>query len=79
MLIIFHSQAKLIDDVNSKRLIIALEPEAASLYCRTLEMHNFLGMESEKGRLSLEVNTKYIVIDAGGRDVFIIKTHFIES
>ena len=63
------SQAKLIDDVNSKNLMIALEPEAASLHCRTLEMNKFLGMESEKGKLSLKMNTKYIVIDAGGKHV----------
>ena len=72
----FHSQAKLIDDVSSKKLIIALEPEAASLCCRNLDLHHFLGMESEKKKLNLEVNTKYIVIDAGGRHYKIIKIYF---
>ena len=41
-----------------------------------MDLHHFLGMESEKKKLNLEVNTKYIVIDAGGRLYKFIKMYF---
>ena len=61
----------MITEVDSKQLVIALEPEAASLYCRTLDMKQFQGMESKKGKLKLDANTKYMIIDAGGKDNYL--------
>lgn len=49
------------------QLLIALEPEAASFYCRTLQMKDFLG---ETGDESVnEGLASYIVIDNGGEDL----------
>lgn len=46
------------------QLLIALEPEAASFYCRTLQMKDFLG---ETGDESVnEGLASYVVIDNGG-------------
>lgn len=47
------------------QLLIALEPEAASFYCRTLQMKDFLG---ETGDESVNEDlASYVVIDNGGQ------------
>lgn len=46
------------------QLLIALEPEAASFYCRTLQMKDFLGETGEE--LVNEGLASYVVIDNGG-------------
>ena len=48
-------------DIN---LIIALEPEAASLHCHQVKGLRFSGVELEKP--VLEPGDKYLVVDAGG-------------
>ncbi|KAK3584377.1 hypothetical protein CHS0354_001304 [Potamilus streckersoni] len=63
----------LIDDVHSNRLVIALEPEAASLYCRTLPANTFLGYDEDSGmKPKFEPGTKYLVVDAGGGTIDIV-------
>ncbi|XP_060603565.1 heat shock 70 kDa protein 12B-like [Ruditapes philippinarum] len=47
------------------RLTIALEPEAASLYCRHLHIHKHGDLRNESMN-KLPMGTKYIVVDAGG-------------
>ncbi|XP_060551251.1 heat shock 70 kDa protein 12B-like [Ruditapes philippinarum] len=49
--------------IQGSKLKIALEPEAASLYCRYLPVQK--GHE-DKSLASFEPGTKYIVLDAGG-------------
>ena len=56
-------QAELITSVDSDALLIALEPEAASFYCRTLSVHEFAMSTSKPGFPS---GTKYVIVDAGG-------------
>ncbi|XP_068686588.1 heat shock 70 kDa protein 12A-like [Montipora foliosa] len=46
------------------QLLIALEPEAASFYCRTLQMKDFLGESGDE--FVNEGLASYIVIDNGG-------------
>ncbi|XP_060603558.1 heat shock 70 kDa protein 12B-like isoform X1 [Ruditapes philippinarum] len=51
--------------ICKERLTIALEPEAASLYCRHVHIHK----PGELGNVSMDklpMGTKYIVVDAGG-------------
>ena len=72
-------QAKIIDQEKSKNLVIALEPEAASLYCRTLEMEHFLGMETKSGKLYLPIGTKYMIIDAGGKYAVMVEDNVITN
>ena len=50
---------------KSKRLVIALEPEAAGLTCRQLEVNEFEQDVRDLGA-NLEPGAKYLVIDAGG-------------
>ena len=47
---------------------MALEPEAASLYCRTLPDSTFSSnKETSETKPSFEPGTKYLVVDAGGK------------
>lgn len=62
------TQAGIISDVNSRSLVIALEPEAASLHCRRLDVHGFVG-EDEYREANFKTGTKYLVIDAGGESL----------
>ena len=50
----------------SPNLIIALEPEAASVYCRTLANDKFLGMRGVEGKMNMKQGDKYIIVDCGG-------------
>ncbi|KAH3839750.1 heat shock 70 kDa protein 12B-like [Dreissena polymorpha] len=65
-------RGRLIDSLYSNQLVIALEPEAASLYCRTLPV-GMLGSSVDAGaRPSFEPGTKYLVVDAGGGTIDIV-------
>nr|XP_022322670.1 heat shock 70 kDa protein 12A-like [Crassostrea virginica] len=66
-------KGELIDNVHSNQLLIALEPEAASLTCRTIQANNFSdNRENQADRLTFEPGTKYIVVDAGGGTIDIV-------
>ena len=60
-------QAGLVDDILSQHLIIALEPEAASLYCRTLGADKFLDMSATDGEMAMKPGDKYMIVDCGGK------------
>jgi hypothetical protein len=58
----------LIDRLNSDQLLIALEPEAASLHCRHLADTDFVGYKDNNlSKPTFEPGTKYLVVDAGGK------------
>ena len=66
----FFSQAGLASPDDPDQLLIALEPEAASFYCRTLQMKDFLG---ETGDESVnEGLASYVVVDNGGQMLSVI-------
>ena len=74
MLLSFFPQAGLASPDDPDQLLIALEPEAASFYCRTLQMKDFLG---ETGDESVnEGLASYIVIDNGGESLFSVYISF---
>jgi len=57
---------------NAEQLIIALEPEAAAIFCQEKTMNDF---QAETGRISVDgmlsqLNTHYIVVDIGGKLYF---------
>ena len=60
--------------ISKSRLMIALEPEAASLYCRYLPIK-----KGDEGNslVSFQPGTKYIVLDAGGTVLQLTKYAFI--
>lgn len=54
---------------NAEQLIIALEPEAAAIFCQEKSMSDF---QAETGSSSVDwilsqLNTHYIVVDIGGK------------
>ena len=54
---------------NPGQLIIALEPEAAAIFCLEKNMNDFqaeTALRSVDGILS-QLNTHYIVVDIGGK------------
>ena len=62
----FTMQAGIIRVKDSLQLLIALEPEAASVFCRSLKLNHFIGISREDGKPTFKTGTKYLVIDAGG-------------
>lgn len=63
----FLFQAGLITKLDSKKLMVALEPEVASLYCRSLHITEFV---ENSEPIQLKAGTKYLVIDCGGTCFF---------
>uniref|UniRef100_A0A8C9EPQ1 Heat shock 70 kDa protein 12A n=1 Tax=Pavo cristatus TaxID=9049 RepID=A0A8C9EPQ1_PAVCR len=62
-------EAGLISDMISEKLIIALEPEAASLWCKQLPQEGFLAEGSDKRKFEDSPGIQYIVVDCGGGTV----------
>ncbi|XP_009933295.2 heat shock 70 kDa protein 12B-like [Opisthocomus hoazin] len=59
-------EAGLISDMISEKLIIALEPEAASLWCKQLPQEGFITDSSDKKKFQDSPGIQYIVVDCGG-------------
>ncbi|XP_027578521.1 heat shock 70 kDa protein 12A-like [Pipra filicauda] len=59
-------EAGMISDMLSKNLIIALEPEAASLWCKQLPREGFMADSSDKKKFEDSPGIQYIVVDCGG-------------
>ncbi|XP_035678978.1 heat shock 70 kDa protein 12A-like [Branchiostoma floridae] len=62
--------ADIVSKATPQQLIIALEPESASLHCREQPVSHFLG-ESGDGtdKLNMPAGTRYMVVDCGGGTV----------
>lgn len=61
-------QGELVDKVDSDKLVIALEPEAASLHCFQLPEMSILSSEDKiTSKPVFGPGTKYLVVDAGGK------------
>ena len=56
----------MITELFSTNLLIALEPECASLYCRTLPFDKFIGLGHDNAP-RLKKGTVYMTVDLGGR------------
>lgn len=53
-------------ETNSDKLVIALEPEAASVWCKQLPTDGFIGEDNNQNTLEQAPGTQYIVVDCGG-------------
>ncbi|KAM6137172.1 LOW QUALITY PROTEIN: heat shock 70 kDa protein 12B-like [Pterocles gutturalis] len=58
-------EAELISDMISEKLIIALEPEAASLWCKQLPVEGFMSDSSDKKKFEDSPGIQYVVVDCG--------------
>lgn len=58
---------------DSEKLIVALEPEAASVWCKQLQREGYMkGSLDEIGMMEETPGTQYMVVDCGGRYSFYI-------
>ncbi|TRY60482.1 hypothetical protein DNTS_028913, partial [Danionella cerebrum] len=72
-------KAGLVSRDNPDQLIIALEPEAASIYCRKLRLHQMVDLNSktslngysptETPGVAMSQGDRYVVVDCGGGTV----------
>ena len=67
----FLIQAGLASPSNPEQVLIALEPEAASVYCRRRKMREFVAEsgsdDASVGDTLALPDTQYVVIDIGGK------------
>ena len=80
--LIFVSKAGLASPSNHEQIIIALEPEAASVYCREREMREFVTESGNSDALVADILAHtakhYVVVDIGGTvpEIFSLLIHF---
>ncbi len=53
-------------ECNPDKLVFALEPEAASVYCKQLPSDGFIAEETCEETLEQNPGTQYMVVDCGG-------------
>ncbi|XP_029960439.1 heat shock 70 kDa protein 12A-like [Salarias fasciatus] len=63
------TQAGIVTKGNESKLIIALEPEAASIWCKKLPADGFTARSQGDNTLEQSPGTQYIVVDCGGGTV----------
>ena len=65
---------------NAEQLIIALEPEAAAIFCQERTMSDFQTETGSRpvGGLLSQPNTHYIVVDIGGKLSYYRTSHSTE-
>ncbi|XP_063322721.1 heat shock 70 kDa protein 12A-like [Pelmatolapia mariae] len=60
------TQAGIITEGTQRKLIIALEPEAASVWCKKLPANGFITQDHDGGSLDQSPGTQFMVVDCGG-------------
>ncbi|XP_063322814.1 heat shock 70 kDa protein 12A-like [Pelmatolapia mariae] len=60
------TQAGIVKEENEEKLIIALEPEAASVWCMKLPADGFITRNHDGGSLDQSPGTQFMVVDCGG-------------
>lgn len=55
--------------IPTNQLCLALEPEAASLFCRHLPVEKVKDADGQSALSSLAPGKRYLVLDAGGKSV----------
>ncbi|KAM4608351.1 heat shock protein family A (Hsp70) member 12A.3 [Polymixia lowei] len=60
------TEAGIVTEKKADKLVIALEPEAASIWCKKLPSDGFIAENREKHKLEQDPGTQYIVVDCGG-------------
>ena len=67
----------MIAEIDSSKLMVCLEPEAASMYCRQIEIANFSMGSAQQMQLLQVPGTKFMVVDAGGKIIFYSGTYAV--
>ncbi|XP_069131007.1 heat shock 70 kDa protein 12A-like isoform X2 [Argopecten irradians] len=66
---LFMRKAAIKAGIPSDALLLALEPEAAAMYCQHIHLNMSTGSDGSKTISTFNHGTKYMVIDAGGGTV----------
>ncbi|XP_028673332.1 heat shock 70 kDa protein 12A-like [Erpetoichthys calabaricus] len=72
-------QAGLVNEINSEKLLLALEPEAASLWCRQLPSSGFVAENNSGATIQNAPGTQYVVVDCGGGTIDITVHEVLEN
>ncbi|XP_032424317.1 heat shock 70 kDa protein 12A-like isoform X4 [Xiphophorus hellerii] len=73
------TQAGIVTKGKEDKLVIALEPEAASVYCKKLPSDGFIAENLGDGKLDQSPGTQYIVVDCGGGTIDITFHEVLEE
>ncbi|XP_023192353.1 heat shock 70 kDa protein 12A-like [Xiphophorus maculatus] len=60
------TQAGIVTEEDEEKLVMALEPEAASIWCKKLPSDGFISENHNEESLDQSAGTQYIVVDCGG-------------
>uniref|UniRef100_A0A3Q2DNH4 Heat shock protein family A (Hsp70) member 12A.2 n=1 Tax=Cyprinodon variegatus TaxID=28743 RepID=A0A3Q2DNH4_CYPVA len=72
------TQAGIVPKGNSDQLVIALEPEAASVFCKRLPSDGFIAENRGEDKLDQSPGTQYIIVDCGGGTIDITVHEVLE-
>ncbi|XP_027877864.1 heat shock 70 kDa protein 12A-like [Xiphophorus couchianus] len=72
-------KAGIVTKGKEDKLVIALEPEAASVYCKKLPSDGFIAENLGDGKLDQSPGTQYIVVDCGGGTIDITFHEVLEE
>ncbi|MEQ2189185.1 hypothetical protein GOODEAATRI_022640, partial [Goodea atripinnis] len=73
------TKAGIITEETGDKLVIALEPEAASVWCKKLPSDDFIVKDDIRKPLEETAGTRYIVVDCGGGTVDFTVHEVLES
>ncbi|XP_007542604.1 heat shock 70 kDa protein 12A-like [Poecilia formosa] len=71
-------QAGIVEEGSEERLVIALEPEAASIWCKKLPAEGFISEKHNGTPLDQCQGSQYIVVDCGGGTIDITVHEVLE-
>ncbi|XP_038145562.1 heat shock 70 kDa protein 12A-like [Cyprinodon tularosa] len=73
------TEAGIVTEDTEEKLIIALEPEAASVWCKKLPSDGFITPNHNRDSLDESPGTQYIVVDCGGGTIDITVHEVLEG
>ncbi|XP_054908892.1 heat shock 70 kDa protein 12A-like [Poeciliopsis prolifica] len=73
------TQAGIVTEGTQNNLVFALEPEAASVYCKKLPSEGFIAENRGESKLDQSPGTQYIVVDCGGGTIDITVHEILEG
>ncbi|XP_032424332.1 heat shock 70 kDa protein 12A-like isoform X4 [Xiphophorus hellerii] len=73
------TQAGIVTEGDEKKLVIVLEPEAASVWCKKLPSDGFITQNHNSVSLDQTKGTQYIIVDCGGGTIDITVHKVLEG
>uniref|UniRef100_A0A087Y532 Heat shock protein family A (Hsp70) member 12A.2 n=1 Tax=Poecilia formosa TaxID=48698 RepID=A0A087Y532_POEFO len=73
------TKAGIVTEGTENNLVFALEPEAASVYCKKLPSEGFIAENRNESKLDQSPGTQYIIVDCGGGTIDITVHEVLEG